>query len=77
MLLLTIDKSIEKLPHEAKKELLDFAEFLKQKYLKGNSHKTLKLDWAGKLAKYKDKLDDPVVLQHEVSNLWSRVHVSR
>jgi hypothetical protein len=77
MSILNIDQTIENLPDEAKKELLDFAEFLKQKYLKEKKHSPLKLTWAGKLEQYKDKLGDPVALQHEISDLWGGSHVPR
>ena len=76
MLQSNIDQTIEKLPDEAKKELQDFAEFLKQKYLKQKKHSPMKLTWAGKLEQYKDKLGDPVVLQHEISDLWGGINVS-
>ncbi len=77
IMLSSIDQAIEKLPDEAKKELLDFAEFLQHKYLKEKSHSPLKLTWAGRLEKHKDKLGDPVALQHEISDLWGGNNVSR
>ncbi len=77
MTLDTLDKTMEKLPNAAKKELIDFAEFLKQKYSRERIHKKLKLDWAGKLERYKDKLNDPVMLQHEITDLWGGLNVPR
>ncbi|OGF63620.1 MAG: hypothetical protein A2Y62_00890 [Candidatus Fischerbacteria bacterium RBG_13_37_8] len=49
----TLKDYIEKLPPELQEEVKDFIEFLlEKKARKGN--KTLRLDWAGALSKYKN-----------------------
>ena len=70
--LVSITKS---LPPDARKELIDFAEFLKKKYSKKSKNTTLKLNWAGGLSELNDKFD-AVNLQHNIRDLWSGSDVS-
>ena len=71
-----ITSILNTLPSNARKELIDFAEFLKNKYSQKKKKNTLKLDWAGGLEKYKDNFE-PVELQHNISDWWSSSNLSR
>ena len=60
---------IKSLPPEARKELLDFIEFLLKKY--SRKPKKLKLDWAGGLAELRNKYDG-LTLQKKSLEWWER-----
>ena len=55
---------LEKLPEDLKKEVLDYAEFLMERY-KRRKKKGFKFDWEGALSELKDKFTS-VDLQHKV-----------
>ena len=58
---------IRKLPKNARREILDFIDFLAAKYLvKTRAEKKFKFDWEGKLSNIKEKLTS-VELQHKAS----------
>ncbi|MCK4762152.1 MAG: DUF2281 domain-containing protein [Candidatus Aminicenantes bacterium] len=64
-----IDITIQELPVHLKREVLDYAEFLVNKYKlkrKKAVKKTFKFDWEGGLADIKDKTTS-VELQHNAS----------
>ncbi|MGQ9626696.1 MAG: DUF2281 domain-containing protein [Anaerolineae bacterium] len=58
-----IDK-LEKLPENLKREVLDYIEFLLQKYRKKTRKKKFKFDWEGGLSELKEKYTS-VELQHK------------
>lgn len=60
-----IDAMVQRLPLYLKKEILDYVEFLSNKYhRKHNSKKKFKFDWEGGLADVKNKMTS-VELQHK------------
>ena len=69
MAMIVIEEKIEtivhQLPFHAQKEMLDYAEFLSNKYAgRKKSKKKFKYDWEGGLAGIKDKMT-AVDLQHK------------
>jgi hypothetical protein len=67
--MMSLNQLLKHLPPQAKKELIDFAEFLNKKYAKTAKKKTLRLNWAGGLQGYDDDID-PVELQHKIADIW-------
>lgn len=66
-----IEKKINQLPDELKKEVLDFIDFLIVKYnnnVKRSEKKVFTFDWEGGLSDYKNKYTS-VELQH-ISTKW-------
>jgi hypothetical protein len=61
--------TIRTLPPEARKELQDFAEFLKFRYSTSNKPHKLKLDWVGGMKEYKDEFTS-LELQHKITEWW-------
>jgi len=59
-------KAVDKLPSQAKKEAIDYVEFLSSKYLRPPKRKRFKFAWAGCLAHLKGKYTS-VALQHAAS----------
>ena len=59
-----IKTKMEELPTELKKEVLDYIEFLLQKYGKKTKKKRFKFDWEGGLSELKGKFTS-VELQHK------------
>jgi len=60
-----IKTRLEKLPTELKREVLDYMEFLLQKYGKRVKKEKFRFDWEGGLSDLKDKFTS-VELQHKV-----------
>jgi hypothetical protein len=63
--------TVEELPVSARKELFDYAEFLRNKFSKKKKSKSFKLDWAGDLKEFNSEFSS-VDLQHEILNLWTK-----
>ncbi len=64
-----IETKIKELPDELKREVLDYIEFLTNKYkLKKKRKRSFKFDWEGGLEELKDKFTS-VELQHK-SKEW-------
>ena len=61
-----IETKIEKLPDHIKPEVIDFIDFLINKYGNRNSRDRFKFDWEGGLSKLKDQYTS-VELQHKAS----------
>jgi len=55
---------LEELPDDLKKEVLDYMEFLLQKYRKEEKKEKFKFDWEGGLSELKEKYTS-VELQHK------------
>lgn len=62
----TIETKIEELPKDLKKEVLDYIEFLLQKYSKKKEKDKFRFDWEGCLSKLRDKFTS-VELQHKAT----------
>lgn len=60
----TLKTKIEELPIDLKKEVLDYIEFLLQKYSKKVKKEKFRFDWEGGLSELKDKFTS-VELQHK------------
>lgn len=60
----TLKTKIEELPTDLKKEVLDYIEFLLQKYSKRIKKEKFRFDWEGGLSELKDKFTS-VELQHK------------
>lgn len=63
--------TVEELPISARKELYEYAEFLRYKFSKENKSKSFKLDWAGDLQDLGAELTS-VELQHQILNMWAK-----
>lgn len=59
-----INIKMEELPTDLKKEVLDYIEFLLQKYNKRKNKEKFRFDWEGGLSELKDKFTS-VELQHK------------
>ncbi len=59
-----IIKVIEKLPEDLKKEVLDYIEFLSQKYIKSTEKERFTFDWEGGLSELSESYTS-VELQHK------------
>jgi len=55
---------LEELPEDLKKEVMDYIEFLLEKYGKRTKKKKFKFDWEGGLSDLKEKYNS-VELQHK------------
>jgi hypothetical protein len=55
---------LEELPEDFKKEVMDYIDFLLQKYSKREKNEKFSFDWEGGLAELKDK-HTSVELQHK------------
>lgn len=60
----TIEEKLEELPEDLKKEVLDYIDFLLQKYKKKTRKRKFKFDWEGGLSELKEKYTS-VELQHK------------
>lgn len=60
----TLKTKIEELPTDLKKEVLDYIEFLLQKYSKKVKKEKFRFDWEGGLSELKGKFTS-VELQHK------------
>jgi hypothetical protein len=59
-----IKAKLEELPEDVKVEVLDYIEFLLQKYGKGAKKRKFRFDWEGGLSELKEKYTS-VELQHK------------
>ena len=60
----TVNRRLEDLPDNLKREALDFIEFLLAKHTQKNKKRKFKFDWEGGLSELKDKYTS-VELQHK------------
>ncbi|MGR3309513.1 MAG: DUF2281 domain-containing protein [Candidatus Brocadiales bacterium] len=60
----TIKEKLEELPEDLKKEVLDYIDFLLQKYKKKTKKRKFKFDWEWGLSELKEKYTS-VELQHK------------
>jgi hypothetical protein len=63
-----IEEVIRKLPLDLQQEVLDFAEFLKQRRL-GKKQKNLRMSWAGGLKEFRDRFTS-LDLQKKALEWW-------
>ncbi len=62
----TLKVKLEDLPEDIKKEIIDYIEFLVQKYVQKEKKEKFSFDWEGGLAELKEKYTS-VELQHKAS----------
>jgi hypothetical protein len=71
-----LEKIINELPEDLKKELEDFAQFLwKKKFMQSSKQRKLRLTWVGGLKEYRDKFT-PLDLQKKALEWWNDDEVS-
>ena len=60
----SITSKLNKLPHHIQQEVIDYVEFLEQKYQQPQAQKRLQFDWEGGLREMADQCSS-VALQHK------------
>ncbi len=63
--------TINELPDSARRDLYNYAEFLRKKYNKEKRSKSFKFDWVGDLSNLNTQYSS-VELQHKIVNLWQK-----